>query len=114
MTFDRLKSILVDMNMFTIKGTMKPPNNRVIFDSDPLRIVVTPQESKIIIDGHFDWTFYLKHLTTKDLFRMLDEYFPHHDQTYSWTWVDKGFYSSEEWNNFKTKWLREEKIETFI
>ena len=114
MTFERLREILLDMDMFKMRGSMSPPNNRVIFECKPLRVIVTPRESEIKYDHWLAWSFTLKGLTTKELFAMLDEYFPQEDEDWSMTWVDVNFGTARDWINFKSKWLRVEKLEEII
>jgi hypothetical protein len=114
MTFERLREILLDMDMFKMKGSMSPPNNRVIFECKPLRIIVTPRESDIMYDHLLAWSFTLKGLTTKELFVMLDDYFPQEDEDWSMTWVDVNFGTARDWKLFKSKWLRVEKLEEII
>ena len=114
MTYEKLREILLDLKIFKMRGTMKPPNSRVIFEHKPIRIIVTPKESSIMIDGYEHWAFTLKGLTTKDLFVMLDDYFPQPHDEFEFTWTHIDFGNSQDWINFKTKWLRQEKIETLI
>ena len=119
MTFERLREILLDMDIFKMKGSMSPPNNRVIFECKPLRIIVTPKESDIMYDHLLYWTFNLKRIATKELFAMLDEYFPQENEDYDMTWSsmvepDLGFGDADKWKAFKTKWTREEKLEELI
>ena len=115
MTFERLREIVLDMGIFKMKGKMVPPNNRVIFERKPLRIIVTPKESEIRYDHWVAWTFTLNGLTTKEFFAMLDDYFPQPDDedTYP-SWRDIDFGTAQDWINFKAKWLRQEKLETLI
>jgi hypothetical protein len=114
MTFERLREILLDMDMFKIKGSMSPPNNRVIFECKPLRVIVTPSESKIKYDHWLAWSFTLKGLTTKELFAMLDDYFPQEDEDEIATWVDISFGDAKKWKAFKSKWIRAEKLEEIL
>jgi len=114
MTFEKLREILLDMDMFKIKGSMSPPNNRVIFECKPLRIIVTPRESEIKYDHWLAWAFTLKGLTTKELFAMLDDYFPQEDEDEIASWVDVSFGDAKKWKAFKSKWIRAEKLEELI
>jgi len=114
MTFEKLREILLDMDMFKMRGSMSPPNNRVIFECKPLRIIVTPRESKIKYDHWLAWSFTLKGLTTKELFAMLDDYFPQEDEDEIATWVDISFGDAKKWKAFKSKWIRAEKIEEIL
>ena len=114
MTFEKLREILLDMDMFKIKGSMSPPNNRVIFECKPLRVIVTPRESEIKYDHWLAWSFWLKRLTTKELFEMLDEYFPQEDEDEIATWVDVSFGDAKKWKAFKLKWIRAEKLEEIL
>lgn len=93
---------------------MSPPNNRVIFECKPLRIIVTSKESEVRFDHWLAWSFTLKGLSTKEFFVMLDDYFPQEDEDWSNTWVDVKFGTAQDWINFKAKWLRQEKLETLI
>ena len=120
MTFERLREILLDMDIFKMRGSMSPPNNRVIFECKPLRIIVTPNECEIMYDHLLYWTFNLKRINTKELFTMLDEHFP---QEYEFdsgmTWhstisVDLGFGDINKWKSFKSKWIRAEKLEEIL
>ena len=38
MTFEKIREILLDMKLFRMRGSMTPPNNRVIFEHKPLKI----------------------------------------------------------------------------
>jgi hypothetical protein len=124
MKFEKLREILLDMGIFKIKGSMSPPNNRVIFECIPLRIIVTPNECEVMYDHLFYWTFSLKRITTKELFVMLDEFFPQEDEDYDMNWSsmpwssmvepDLGFGDTDKWKAFKSKWTREEKLEELI
>ena len=119
MTFEKLREILLDMGIFKMKGSMLPPNNRVIFECIPLRIIVTPNECEVMYDHLLYWTFNLKRIATKELFAMLDEYFPQENEDYDMTWSsmvepDLGFGDVDKWKAFKSKWIRAEKIEELI
>jgi hypothetical protein len=123
MKFEKLKEILLDMDIFKMKGSMSPPNNRVIFECIPLRIIVTPNECEVMYDHLLYWTFNLKRISTKELFVMLDEYFQQEDKDYTmWSsmpWSSMvepglGFGDADKWKSFKSKWIREEKIEELI
>jgi hypothetical protein len=115
MTFERLREILLDMEIFKMRGSMSPPNNRVIFERKPLRIIVTPKESEVRYDHWLAWSFTLNGLTTKEFFVMLDDYFPQPDDEDVYpSWRDIDFGNAQDWINFKTKWLRHEKIDSMI
>ena len=114
MTFERLREILLDMDMFKMRGSMSPPNNRVIFECKPLRIIVTPRESEIKYGHWLAWSFNLKLIDIKELFKMLDDYFPQEDEDYTDTWFDVEFGDAKDWKAFKSKWLRAEKLEELI
>ena len=123
MKFEKLKEILLDMDIFKMKGSMSPPNNRVIFECIPLRIIVTPNECQVMYDHLLYWTFNLKRIATKELFAMLDEYFQQENEDYTmwssmpWSSMvepDLGFGDVDKWKAFKSKWIREEKIEELI
>jgi hypothetical protein len=70
------------------------------------------------------WTFWFKKLTTKELFEMLDEYFPQEDEDSSMIWSsmpwssmvepDLGFGDVDKWKAFKSKWIRAERLEELI
>ena len=124
MTFEKLREILLDMGIFKMKGSMSPPNNRVIFQCASLRIIVTPNECQVMYDHLLYWTFWFKKLTTKELFVMLDEYFPQEDEDSSMIWSsmtwssmvepDLGFGDADKWKAFKSKWIRAERLEELI
>ena len=118
MTFERLREILLDMDIFKMRGSMSPPNNRVIFECEPLRIVVTPKESEVRYDKWLAWAFTLKGLTTKEFFVMLDDYFPKEDEDAYMTWDSsdyfEGFGDAKDWKAFKSKWIRAEKLEEIL
>ena len=114
MTFEKIREILLDMKLFRMRGSMSPPNNRVIFEHKPLKIIVTPTESQIMVDNYLQWSFTLKGLSLKELFVMLDDYFPQPDEEYEYTWVHIEMGNAQDWINFKTKWLRQEKLEELI
>ena len=113
MTFERLKEILLDMDIFEMRGSMSPPNNRVIFTCKHLRIIVTPKEGQIMNDDVLTWTFNLKRINTKELFKMLED----EDSSMIWssmTWDDLEFGDAKDWKALKSKWLREEKLEEIL
>ena len=112
MTFERLREILLDMDIFKMRGSMSPPNNRVIFQCVPLRIIVTPNECEVRYDKWLAWSFTLKGLSTKEFFVMLDDYFPQEDEIA--TWVDINFGDAKDWKAFKSKWIRAEKLEEIL
>jgi hypothetical protein len=114
MKFEKLREILLDMDMFKMRGSMSPPNNRVIFECKPLRIIVTPRESEIKYDHWLAWSFTLKGLSTKEFFVMLDDYFPQEDEDEIASWVDVSFGDSKKWKAFKSKWIRVEKLEEIL
>lgn len=114
MTFERLKEIILDTKIFKVRGSMSPPNNRVIFECKPVRIIVTRNESEIRYDQWLAWSFTLKGLTTNEFFTMLDDYFPQEDEDWVNTWVDVKFGTAQDWINFKSKWIRQEKIEELL
>ena len=115
MTFEKIREILLDMKIFKMRGSMSPPNNRVIFERKPLRIILTPKESEIRYDHWVAWTFTMNGLSTKEFFVMLDDYFPQPDDEDVYpSWRDIDFGTHEDWTNFKNKWLRQEKIEELI
>ena len=114
MTFERLREILLDMEIFKMRGSMSPPNNRVIFERKPLRIIVTPKESEVRYDHWLAWSFTLNGLSTKEFFVMLDDYFPQPSEDEYPSWSDVDFGTHQDWTNFKIKWLRQEKIDSMI
>lgn len=114
MTYEKIREILLDMGIFKIRGTMSPPNNRVIFERKPLRIIVTPKESEIKYDHWTAWSFTLNGLTIKELFVMLDDYFPQPSEDEFPSWSDVDFGTAQDWINFKNKWSRNEKLETLL
>jgi len=125
MRFEKLREILLDMDIFKMKGSMSPPNNRVIFECvQPLRIIITPNECQVMYDNLLYWTFNLKRITTKELFEMLDGHFPQEDEDSSMIWSsmtwssmvepDLGFGDADKWKAFKSKWIRAERLEELI
>lgn len=104
MKFEELKLILDDWGKFRVFGSLRPPNNRVIFKekeniySSELTIVVQKDTSYIYQSGYLIWSFNLNLLNHKDLFKMMESF------------ADE----NNEWVSFKKKWMRNQTIDKIL
>ena len=107
MTIEKLTEILNYLG-FVKQGKLIAPNFRVVFNYAGLRIVVTRDSGEIFHLQHRDWTFTLKGIKSKDLFKMLDDYF---DEDKESIYSPKITMNKEEsYESFRTRIIREEKL----
>jgi len=107
MTIEQLSEILEYLG-FVKTGKLTAPNFRVVFNYAGLRVVVTRNDGEIFHSIHRDWTFSLKRIKAKDLFKMLDDYF---DDDWDAIYSPKLTINKEEsYESFRTRTIREEKL----
>jgi len=111
MTIEKLTEILEYLG-FEKQGKLIAPNFRVVFNYAGLRIVVTRDSGEIFHTNYRDWTFTLKRLEPKDLFRMLDDYFD--DDKESIYSPKITINNDESYESFRTRTIREEKLKELI
>ena len=111
MTIEKLTEILEYLD-FVKTGKLTAPNFRVVFNYAGLRIVVTRDSGEIFHTNYRDWTFTLKRLEPKDLFRMLNDYF---DEDKDGIYSPKFTINKDEtYESFRARTIREEKLKELI
>jgi hypothetical protein len=107
MTIEQLSEILEYLG-FVKTGKLIAPNFRVVYNYAGLRVVVTRNDGEIFHTNNRDWTFSLKRIKAKDLFKMLDDYF---DDDWDAIYSPKLTINKEEsYESFRTRTIREEKL----
>ena len=107
MTIDQLTEILEYLG-FVKTGKLIAPNFRVVFNYAGLRIVVTRNDGEIFHTNNREWTFSLKRIKAKDLFKMLDDYFDEDEESIYSPKITVN--KDENYESFRTRIIREEKL----